>query len=138
MKSKIAAINLAQLLFLSLVTSISSASATEQRWTVLDTGEGQSLYIDGSTISRSGTLLKLWTLMDFTDVQIESGDSYLSSIGQWEYNCLNRTSRQVFHAIYSGSMGRGKPVWSGGLKKAFQPIIPGTAGELVYLVACPK
>ena len=98
--------------------------------------EDRTIFIETADIIHLGNLVVFWSLIDHADTQIEISDKYLSSKGQWEFDCAQKKSRQLFHAIYSGKMGGGKTIWSGSLDQKSQPIVPGSIGEDLYKHVC--
>jgi len=106
-------------------------------WVPIDSQSSRTTYADVAAARRNGNVVTSWVLIDHNAIQEEAGDSYLSSKGKWEINCKENTARQVFHVIYPGHMGSGDTIWSGPLNRQFQPIVPGSIGQMLYGASCP-
>lgn len=102
----------------------------------VDESDGKVVYIYSESVNENRDNVIFCSLISHSDVQVEINDRYLSSKGQWEFDCAMKMSRQLFHAIYSDKMGRGKTVWSGYLNTQYKPIIPGSVGASLYDAVC--
>ncbi len=106
-------------------------------WTRVDGNEdGVTTYANLATIRRKGDIAKMWVLTDHKTVQKNELGGYLSNESQYEYNCREEQYRGLFVAIYSSNMGSGKPVHSSSSLTAWNPVRPGSMGELWFKIAC--
>lgn len=102
----------------------------------VDESDGKVVYVYSESVHENLGSVIFWSLISHSDVQVEINDRYLSSKGQWEFDCTKKMSRQLFHAIYSDKMGRGETVWSGYLNSQYKPIVPGSVGASLYDTVC--
>ena len=99
-------------------------------------GSDRIVYADKTNAHQSAGLVSAWILIDHQTIQEEVGDRYLSSKGQYEINCHQRTLRQIYHELFSGNMGSGGIVWSGALGRDFVPAEAGTIGRSLVNYYC--
>jgi hypothetical protein len=132
-----------RLLFVFLMMVCSTPWAGWEYATSVETRDGKvTNYYDKSTIRKNGTIVKIWTLSDYSLSQTDSsGEKYRSDKTLLVFNCREEAMALISITYYSGQMGEGQPVWSGTLKEsewAWEPIIPGTVGEKSWKTACYK
>lgn len=97
------------------------------------------VYADPATIRRSGNLVKIWEIRNYTAPEVmTTGERYLSSKYQVEYDCIEGRQRSLFQALYSGAMGTGDSVWMRSDPGGWFPVPPGSIGELASKFACKK
>ena len=72
-----------------------------------------TIYVDPTTISRKGDLVKMWVLYDFKFVQTIESKSYLSATWQQQFNCSEQRSRNLAYTYYSNNMGHGNVTVAG-------------------------
>lgn len=125
---------------LMLVCSVSWA-----KWGLCSiSGEGDEEifhYCDKSTIRKNGAISRMWVLKDFSSMQTQSGDRYMSSKEFRAYNCREETVALISITWYLGAMGEGNVVWSKTWQERewlWEPVAPGTAGETKWKFACGK
>ncbi len=116
-----------------------TATVAMAEWTGVGENDDSIQYVDRATIRRNGNLVKMWDLRDFKTVQTDSGDSFLSSKAQNEYDCKEERSRILAFSWFSGQMGNGNVVYSNSeTSMKWSPIGPGSIGEIKWKVACGK
>ncbi|MCP9440938.1 MAG: hypothetical protein NNA20_11150 [Nitrospira sp.] len=72
---------------------------------------GMTIYIDPSTIQKSGDRRTVWVLYDFQrDQQKEGGISFRSAKVQREYDCAKAVTRILMIHHFAGPMESGKKV----------------------------
>jgi hypothetical protein len=123
--------------FLMMTCSVSWAE-----WEILS-GAANGLYIeyyDKSTIRKNGEIVKMWTMLEFSEVQTSSaGKSFQSSKALKAFNCKSEEGVLISYIFFSGSMGQGNVVVSETLKeKIWDPISPGSMAESEWSIACGK
>ncbi|MBU6433771.1 MAG: hypothetical protein KJS98_10695, partial [Nitrospirae bacterium] len=127
---------------LMLVAACSGPVATE--WIMVKdrtpTGDGSVTYAAPSTIRKSFTTVKMWSLIDSTVIQGDALDRpRFSWIDDWEYDCQGQTLRLLRFSEYSGKMGTGENVFSQALAGSHSlPVNPGTVSETLWKLACGK
>ena len=98
---------------------------------------GLTLFVDYTTIRKEGDKVKMLSLVDFKVIEKDEVDLY-SSRAQNEYNCKERTIRQLFYALYSDSMGKGKMEHANSEHLNWLPVQPESMEEAMWKVACGK
>ena len=111
------------------------AEWTALKWTHED--GGLTLYVDYTTIRKKDNIVKMLSLVDFEVTEKGEVDLF-SSRAQNEYNCKEKKIRQLFYALYSDSMGKGKMEHSNSEHLKWLPVRPGSMEEAMWKVACDK
>ncbi len=129
-----------RLIFLALMM-VCSVSWAE--WELCSTlGEGEtSFYCDKSTIRKNGAISRMWVLVDYSSMQTDTDDRFMSTKDYWAFNCREETKAITSVIRYSGAMGGGNTVWSFTAKERdwnWEPIAPRTVIEVLWKIACGK
>ena len=96
-------------------------------------------YVDFSAFKRKGNKVKMWSLGNFKTFQKSENEMYLSSVSRDEYDCKEKTIRQLDLYLYSGNMKIGNVVWSKtNIKTEATSIMPMTFIETLFKIACGK
>jgi len=123
---------------LTLVLAVVSSSAMAE-WVYIGGNDRFTLYSDPTTISESGNMVKMLRLTDFKTVQGNTGEHYMSTKRQDEYNCVKEQRRIIFITAHSENMGEGYVVMRVVNKPGdWKSISPGSQGEAVWEFACGK
>ncbi len=122
-------------LMLVFINTSAMAEWTEVEWTHED--GGLTLYVDYTTIRKVGNKVKMLSLVDFEVIEKEEIDLF-SSRTKDEFDCEEKKMRQLFYALYSGSMGSGKMEHSNDEYLKWTPVEPGSMGEAMWKIACGK
>ena len=107
-------------------------------WTALKWSHedgGLTLYVDYTTVRKKGSIVKMLSLVDF-EVTDKGEVDLFSSRAQNEYDCKEKKIRQLFYALYSDSMGKGKMEHSNSEHLKWLPVRPGSMEEAMWKVAC--
>lgn len=97
------------------------------------------VYADPATIRRSGNLVKIWEIRNYTAPDVmDTGERYLSAKSQVEYDCAEGRQRSLFQAHFTGAMGNGNVVWMRSNPGEWFPLPPGSMGEIASKFACRK
>ena len=116
-----------------------SAAATWVTVAIHDEPGSFVVYADPATIRRSGNLVTVWELNNYTAPQVVApGLSFLSGKAQAEYDCIEHRVRHLFQAQYSEAMGAGNVVSSRSEPNGWIPIPPGSIAEITSKLACGK
>jgi hypothetical protein len=110
-------------------------------WEYTDETERRIEYHDKSTIRRSGSLVKMWSLSDNYEIQTVKGLSFKSTKQLYSYNCDSEMMALVSMALFSGSMGAGTSVHYFTNKESelkWVAIIPESVGEISWKIACAR
>ena len=111
------------------------AEWTALKWTHED--GGLTLYVDYTTVRKKDNIVKMLSLVDFEVTEKGEVDLF-SSRAQNEYDCKEKKIRQLFYALYSDSMGKGKMEHSNSEHLKWLPVRPGSMEEAMWKVACDK
>ncbi len=108
-----------------------------------DQKAGMTIYVDASTISRTGDQRSLWVLYDFKTAQSKDGGiSFQSAKMQREYDCGKSRTRLLTILHYAGPMESGKMVLeSKPSNQEWAPIgqlEPGTIAKDLWTLACSE
>ena len=109
-------------------------------WTALEWSHedgGLTLFVDYTTIRKEGDKVKMLSLVDFKVIEKDEIDLY-SSRAQNEYDCKEKQIRQLFYALYSDSMGKGKMEHANSEHLNWLPVQPESMEEAMWKVACSK
>lgn len=124
------------LLSIFLVQFTSAALAIDWGEYVTSTDRGR-YYIDAGTAKKSGNFVSFFVLNSLYRADInEQGKKYLSTVSLFEFNCQNRTARNVMASDYSGSMGKGDMVGGSNIKTNWQPATQGSTLDSLLFLAC--
>ena len=124
-------------LLLGLMLLVVSGTASAA-WTVADENANNTLYVDRSTIRRSGNFVKMWNLFDYKKAKVIRGDSNLSARTQDEYDCAVEKLRQLAFTTFSGQMGSGAVNYTDSDTGKWEPVAPGSMGETMWKIACGR
>lgn len=116
-----------------------NASAMAE-WTTVEWSHedgGLTLYVDYTTIRKEGNKVKMLSLADFEVIEKDEIDVF-SSRTQDEFDCDEKKMRQLYYALYSGSMGSGKMEHANSEHLKWMSVNPGSMGEALWKIACGK
>jgi len=120
-----------------LLAAFSGNAAAE--WVKVSSSENSTTYVDSATISRSGTMVTMWSLLDYKTAQkLPSGKVYLSGMIQHEYDCQGERLRRLYYSLHSGQMGSGDILFTNSDEGLWHQISPETAAEYSWKFACGK
>ena len=117
---------------------VMTATAASAEWTQSGESDIYIQYVDVATIRSNGNLVKMWDLKDHKTVEKSAGFSYLSDKAQQEYDCKEEKKRVLAFTWFAGKMGGGKVVYSDNDPGKWNPIYPGSNGEILWKIACGK
>lgn len=123
---------------MALLLTLASCGA-QAAWLEIGSNDSGTFYVDPPTISRSGTVVTLWYLVDFKTAKEESGGKpFRSSTDKSEYDCQEERSRTMFYNNYAEGMGKGRITFT--LKDPLQwrSVAKGSIAEALLKIACGK
>jgi|EBPBiocorrection_1091918.scaffolds.fasta_scaffold105269_2 hypothetical protein len=121
------------LIFLSAWACASYAST----WKLAVQNQEASFYLDAASITRNGSVVEYWQLLDFNTPKVNrKGFSYRSMKSQFQMNCAKREVKMIFTVVYSEAFGKGGVVDQGPVKESNRPVVPGSSAEAIYATAC--
>ncbi|TFH12837.1 MAG: hypothetical protein E4H07_00495 [Nitrosomonadales bacterium] len=123
------------ILILALMNTNAIAEWTAVKWDHED--GGLTLYVDHATIRKENNRVKMLSLTDFEVIEKNETDLF-SSRTQNEFDCEGKKMRQLYYALYSGSMGKGKMEHSNSEHLKWMPVKSGSMEEAMWTIACGK
>jgi hypothetical protein len=123
---------------LVLALAIFNSGAWASEWTLVrgNTEPGEKTYIDKSSLARKGTLAKMWSLVNHERPKAVAGREHLSEKSLVQYDCKTGQSRKMEFHWYSRHDGEGELIYSDRDPGTMLPMIPGSAGESAWKIAC--
>lgn len=128
-----------RIFLMSILTIVSSAAMAD--WVKINNKDNLTTYVDPSTISKDGNIVKMWGVVDLKESRKEQdGKSFLSAKGLQEFNCEAKQIRKLSLTLFSGNMGVGEVVhtYSDADKWKWTPVEPGSISETMLNAACKK
>ena len=123
---------------LMLLLALLSNSAMAE-WVKIDENETTSIYVDPATIDHDGNNVKMFRLFDFNTAELLDGvKSYLSSIGQDEYDCKEQQWRRLSLSVFSENMGEGEAMYNDYEVSNWKPVSPSIISKSLWKYACGK
>ena len=131
-----------KVILMTLLTVVSSSAAAE--WVAIARHKTETDYADPTTIRRTGNMVKMWNLFDFKTVEAAAFavrpatglKPFLSYRTQTEYDCKEGQYRWLFIDYFSGNMARGETLGRVSDPSPWEPVPPGSIGELEWKFAC--
>ena len=121
-----------------MVLAVASGLAAAA-WTKVATTESDTdIYVDRTTIVRSGHLATMWILEDRKVPDTFAGKTFLSARLQFEYDCKDNQRRVLQSSLYSGQKAGGSNVQTGTKAGPWRPISPGRVSETLWKIACGR
>ena len=125
--------------WLLIALMVLSSGPAYAEWVALGTSNSEmTVYVDPDSIRRKGDLVKMWHLYDFKTALKKAPEPYLSNRGQDEFDCVDERTRKLSETYFSGNMGRGEQVYSNSEGTRWEPVAPGSVGQVMWKVACDK
>lgn len=116
---------------------MSASPALMAEWVPIDDGKDAVVYVDYSTIQRSGNKIKVWSLGDHKSIQDSIAGPYLSLKFLLELDCIERLERVISVIAYSAHMGAGEVIGSITNNSAqWEYLVVGTEGWAQYKEFC--
>ena len=105
-------------------------------WLQLGRSVEATVFYDKETIRKSATGVKMWTLTNFSSVEVIEGKSHRSAKTRVEYDCTGEKYRVLATIFYELPNGTGKVTASTSLVEQWNPVAPKTMAEDLLKVAC--
>ncbi len=107
-------------------------------WTIVGVNDSSIHYLDFSTISKEGSLVRAWDLIDLEKFKINSKfDTYNSTKSYIEYDCKKRKFQYLSISQYSEKGAAGNVVFTAAYNDPdWQYIGPGEMIEIKFKAAC--
>ena len=124
---------------LMLIVLMLSTGAVWAEWTEIgETDDGMTIYIDFSTIRRSGNFVEFWRLIDLKTTQKLVGVRFLSNKSQWQYDCLEKQEKGMTFTYFSKNMGNGVVVDSYSNPAKWESVEPESIHDAIFKIVCDK
>ncbi|HRP29436.1 MAG TPA: hypothetical protein PLG77_13480 [Burkholderiaceae bacterium] len=123
--------------FTMAVLAVASTSAAAE-WVAMGNNGQADIYIDKTTITRSGDTARMWSLQELKQPGSAGGAAYVSLKRQDEYDCKEPRTRGVEISAFPEPMAQGKAVASEKGSSAWAKIAPGSVSDGMWRIACGK
>lgn len=130
--------------FLMLALAIVSSNVAAE-WTSVGKNNSFTGYVDFISIEKNGNRVRIWSINDYKMPGfLTSGEKYLSTKTQVEYDCKVETKRTLSFVLYSEHMGNGERVSMGHSRPANDDSgsgrhklnLPGSIDKILWDLAC--
>lgn len=122
-------------IFPLIILAIMSRGATAE-WTKVNSDGMAAQYVDLDKTQRNGSLVKIWTAVDYNEPRQMLGKTFRSVVIQEEYDCAHELRRTLFVVANAGQMAAGAAVLNDPKVTNWQPTPPGSSGEMFLKIAC--
>jgi hypothetical protein len=97
---------------------------------------GMTIYVNPSSMRRSGDTKKIWVQTDYQTLQEVEGKQFWSAKIYSEINCDKTSERALNYSWHSEHMGGGKTVYANSTPADWDAISPDSIAEPVFDYAC--
>ena len=122
---------------LALVLGLASGVAAAE-WVSLGDAGNAELFVDRSTIVRSGDKATLWSVYALKAPGSANGVAYVSLKRQDEFDCKASLVRGLQISAHPQPLGEGAAVGSENRATSWAPVTPESPGEALWKIACSK
>lgn len=127
------------LVFFSTSLSLSfNATAKTPHWKFIGENANSNVFVDTNNVSRQGSSIKYWGLLNFKNERNIDGISIKSSTMLKVTNCSKSTNQNLFSRMYSGPMGAGFAKFPYKFDENPEPITTGTFEDIAKELLCNK
>ena len=122
-----------------LLQMLLGSGAVFAEWTQIGESIDYTGYVDLATIQRTGSVVKMWDLMDYKTPRRGLGLSFLSQQGQSEYDCKSKKMRVMSFAWFSGNLGNGQILHNSTANLSTQKwnlVLALSTSEALWNIAC--
>lgn len=121
-----------------LAVLLLSATSAWAEWTYVEGTDDFDAYVDLATIRKKGNVVKTWTLREYGAVKKIRGRIFLSTKAQEEFDCSEERFRVLYMAWFSRATGAGDVVGAFAEPTKWEPVAPGSLGEALFKIVCPR
>ncbi len=124
----------------SFVLACSKNEPSEKsKWVKVNSTNIGTSYAHIATIHKDGNKAKISNLIDFKTPVTVAGDTFLSMISQWEYDCQEKLERMLYFVYYSENMGKGHVVYlDSHLGNKWESVSSDMDSNILFKIACSK
>ena len=106
-------------------------------WVVFESVPEATIYVDPSTVQRSGDSAEMWVLIDYAQpLPDKTGKQVMSDKLHYRYDCKARLLSIVDTSAHTGPMATGQLVNVNPDAPEVTPVPPGTTAEKMWRHAC--
>jgi hypothetical protein len=105
-------------------------------WSKMLEGKSSVTYIDQSSISKVGNLVRINSITDYTVAQDMAGVKYLSILAVTEYDCQGKQFHSIDLKWFGASMAQGEVVLHNDVQDDWQAVNPATGREAIWEIVC--
>jgi len=120
-----------------IVLALAGGNAAAE-WVSLGDQGNAELFVDRSTIVRSGDRATMWSIDALKTPGSANGGAYVSLKRQDEFDCAGSRMRGVQISAHPEPMGEGPAVASEKGSGAWTPVTPDSISEVLWKIACDK
>jgi len=102
-----------------------------------DVGDAE-LFVDRTTIVRSGDTVKMWSVSNLKAPHSANGATYVSLKRQDEFDCTGSRMRGLQISAHPQPLGEGQAVASEKGSGAWTAVTPQAINEILWKIACAK
>jgi hypothetical protein len=95
-------------------------------------------FIDLANIRGNKDKVRMWTLTDYSNIQVTKKINYQSIKSFVEINCQSNNMRILAYSLYEQPMGKGKVVFSKGRPFEWEAVKPSTINGLFLNMGCSQ
>ena len=95
-------------------------------------------FIDLENIRGGAEKVRIWTLTDYTNIQVTKKINYQSIKSFVEINCQSKKMRILAYSLYEQPMANGNVVFSKGRPFEWEDVKPSTVNGLFLNVSCSR
>ena len=107
-------------------------------WTLVSEDTEVQMYVDLSTIRKSGNMAKMWVIRNYKSPKTSFSSTYLSTRTRDEYDCSDDRKRQLDGSAHTERMARGAVFGMDSTTKEWTSVVPGSFGALFLKIACSQ
>jgi hypothetical protein len=126
----------AKIVLLLLLAGVSRSAMAE--WVDAGANGTQRLYYDPATIKKTGDMVKLWHLHDYSEAKDLAGKKYMSLRVLSEFDCWQNEFRIFNETYHADNMAGGDVLSTVSGPSKWQPVPRGSFNEILKKIACGK
>ncbi len=121
----------------AVLLALASGTAAAEWVSLGDVGNAE-LFVDRSSIVRSGDTVKMWSVNALKAPGSANGVAYVSLKRQDEFDCAGSRMRGVQISAHPQPLGEGPAVASEQGSGKWTPVTPQSISEVLWKIACGK
>jgi hypothetical protein len=126
----------AKIILVMLLAVVSRSALAE--WVDAGANGTQRLYYDPATIKKTGDVVKMWHLHDYSEARDLAGKKYMSLRVLSEFDCWKNEFRIFNETYHSENMAGGDVLSTVSGPSKWQPVPRGSFNDILKKIACGK